>query len=267
MARRKQQKGLLSMYEGLTAEFQARIDRVGLFIRHPSVEGAAHEGVLKDFLRTYLPHPYAVSRGAMWDANTGESSGECDILVYDVREPPIYREADFIVVPPSSVRVVVEVKTTFPVGPKVWGDAIKKVRRIQQVAKTESPEGVPVFLFAFREGTPVRPGRRWMIVRNLAPVVSENVPSVICVLGKTVLLNKGAFSRAHRQEGTLELTIIEPTRQRIPAPEPFLIFFVLLLRQLERQHGHLSLGQAINRGMDAFEGRVSDVGVVHLEIV
>jgi len=267
-AKTRQASELARLYEGLTQEFLARIRRVSLFLRHPFLEGAAHENILREFLRSYLPEPLGVSRGAIWDVAQQVSSGECDILIYDRRFPVAFRETDFVVVIPEAVLAAIEVKTVLPQSGREWEGVIEKVRQIQK-ASFRSKEGkLATFLFAFTARKQLAEGTSFLVRRALAPIVSQDLPMVTCILGRSALLNKDYLSSEVKEQDRVGLFLYktkqESTGVENIAPEPFVVFFALLLREIERGtlQGAMRLGPSINHLLDALGGRIKEKGQV-----
>jgi hypothetical protein len=263
---------LARLYEGLTQEFLARIRRVSLFLRHPFLEGAAHENILREFLRSYLPEPLGVSRGAIWDARQQVSSGECDILIYDRQFPVAFRETDFVVVLPEAALAVIEVKTVLPQSGKEWQGVIAKVRQVQKASSRRNEGKLATFLFAFTARKQLLEGTSFLLGRALAPIVSKDLPMVTCVLGRSALLNKAYLSSNLEGQDRVGLFLYK-TKQDTPkgeyiAPEPFIVFFALLLREIERGNlqGVMRLGQSIDQLMDALGDRIEEEGQVFFEV-
>ncbi len=251
---------LVSMYGGLTDEFLARIGRVRHFIRHPFLEGAAHEAILRDFLRTYLPEPYGVSRGAVWNPETRESTGECDILMYNRTFPVIFRETDFVVVRPSAAVALVEVRTALPEDRRDWENIIKKIRRIHQTTMTDGKRDLAVFLFVFMVHKPLETRSTWQIDPEFDPIEGKDFPDVVCILGDSVLVGPDLFSPTSAKGNEVRLVSFrfdERKGSHALAPEPFMLFFALLMQEIEKKspHGQLQLGPATKTYLDALQGR------------
>lgn len=122
----------LTGYAGLVGEtFAARIDLLGTVLQgahHPST-GRYKERLLINTIRDFLPR--SVEVGTVFVLFPHEDSDppaggkhhdplnqcaftvsrQCDVLVFDSYSyPPVFRDGDFVVVRPESVRAVIEVK-------------------------------------------------------------------------------------------------------------------------------------------------------------
>ena len=124
--------GDLTSYAALIGEsFASRINLPAQIIRdahHPSL-GRYKERLLMTFLSEFIPRRYDVGTGFVlfpterlfesgiqkdYDFLSGSDhvvSRQCDIIVYDANEfPTVFRDGEFVIVRPESVRSIVEVK-------------------------------------------------------------------------------------------------------------------------------------------------------------
>lgn len=91
----------------IAAELASLSERVRFIIDHGPSVGTYRENLLQNSLRKHLPERYHVATGFIFDLPK-----QIDILIYDrVDYAPIFREGDLVIVPPESVRAVIEVKT------------------------------------------------------------------------------------------------------------------------------------------------------------
>ena len=122
---------LPAYWDGIADALGARLSASKKYLRHPAT-GISAEGYVKDLLREYLPHRYAVETGFIINA-TGERSPHLDIIVADTfHVPPLCSEPNYKVFAAESVCAVIEV-TTSPRGkekgtPKFEKDIIKLSR-------------------------------------------------------------------------------------------------------------------------------------------
>lgn len=125
-------RGDLTAYAGMIGEeFSSKVNRLAQIIgmsHEPSV-GKYKESLLRSCIEQFMPKRYSVGTGFI--AFTGESplreqagdnidlmnlkehyvSHQLDIIVFDDHNyPPIFRDAEFVVVRPEAVRAVIEVK-------------------------------------------------------------------------------------------------------------------------------------------------------------
>lgn len=113
--------------------FSSKIDLLEKIIKgnhYPSL-GKYKERLLADIIKSYIPKKFEVGNGFVLfvheatderkskagfdDLNMGSFivSRECDLIIYDsANVPVIFRDGEFVVVRPESVRAVVEVKGT-----------------------------------------------------------------------------------------------------------------------------------------------------------
>lgn len=104
--------------------FEKRIDLLTRLIhaKHEPSLGGYKERLLADALRQSIPKKFEVGTGfvafpnSKTDSATSsihEISRQLDVIVFDSHEyAPVFRDGDFVVVPPRSVRAIVEVKST-----------------------------------------------------------------------------------------------------------------------------------------------------------
>jgi len=113
------------------ASFSSRVDLLQKVIQgahYPSL-GRYKERLLAQYIRDYIPQRFSVGTGFVLfphedtdppggvenhdplNKSAFSISHQCDILVYDSNQiPPVFRDDDFVVVRPESVRAVIEVK-------------------------------------------------------------------------------------------------------------------------------------------------------------
>jgi len=88
--------------------------RVRHFVGHRYTLGVAREAILRGVLINQTPIPLQVGTGFI--AIPGPplaTSKQCDILVFDPsRRQPLYRQHEFVVIPPSAAKMIIEVRAT-----------------------------------------------------------------------------------------------------------------------------------------------------------
>lgn len=99
-------------YESLAQELHAMKSRARDLIGsvHWPSDGAWKESIFKSVLRRHLPPNIGMGSGFVVDS--GWTSNQLDVIVYDNRHPVLFRDGDFVVVAPQSVKGIIEVKTT-----------------------------------------------------------------------------------------------------------------------------------------------------------
>ncbi|HHQ6631960.1 TPA: DUF6602 domain-containing protein [Serratia fonticola] len=91
----------------IAGELESLSERVRFIIDHGPSVGMYRENLLQSTLRKHLPERYHIATGFIFGLNK-----QIDILIYDrVDYAPVFREGDLVIVPPESVRAVIEVKT------------------------------------------------------------------------------------------------------------------------------------------------------------
>ena len=110
------------LHEYFHDDWQARAERfskaldmemgwIEQFVAHAPTVGSHYETILRDLLSEYLPGSVRVGNGFIFDAMRRRCSPQLDILVYsDIDESPIYRRGEFLIVQPSAVVGISEVK-------------------------------------------------------------------------------------------------------------------------------------------------------------
>lgn len=92
----------------IASELAALSERVRYIIDHGPTVGTYRESLLQNVLKKHLPERYHVATGFIYGLGN-----QIDILIYDrVDYAPLFREGDLVIVPPESVRAVIEVKTS-----------------------------------------------------------------------------------------------------------------------------------------------------------
>lgn len=91
----------------IASELTSLSERIRTIISHGSTVGTYREKILQHSLQKHLPERYHVGTGFVYGLDK-----QIDILVYDrIDYAPMFRENDLVIVPPESVRAIIEVKT------------------------------------------------------------------------------------------------------------------------------------------------------------
>ena len=93
--------------------FLAAKDRISHLLRtQKHASGIYREALLKELFQAMLPSGVSVDSGFIYAFDVIPPSGQLDIIVWDSgRHAPVFRNADFVIVPPESVIVVLSVKS------------------------------------------------------------------------------------------------------------------------------------------------------------
>lgn len=103
----KQRENQRKFSATIANELASLSERVRYIISHGPTVGTYRENLLQNTLKKHLPERYHVATGFIFDLPR-----QIDILIYDrVDYSPVFREGDLVIVPPESVRAVIEVKT------------------------------------------------------------------------------------------------------------------------------------------------------------
>lgn len=66
-------------------------------------------------INRFLPEKYKIASGfvirPMQDYGEHQASRQIDLMIYDNESPIIFKEGDFVIATPDSVRAIIEVKT------------------------------------------------------------------------------------------------------------------------------------------------------------
>ncbi len=98
---------------GVAQEFQARVSRMQVFVKHNLSSGNANEIILREFLSAHAAGNYHVGQGFICiPSEDNKVSRQCDILIYNQNDfPLVYSDGPIKVVWPQSAGMVIEVKT------------------------------------------------------------------------------------------------------------------------------------------------------------
>jgi len=83
-------------------------------VNHHGEDGNYRELVLRNIIRRFLPNNLSIGTGFVIsnDEEGAKRSTQIDILIYDNSYPLLFKEGDFIITTPQSVKAIIEVKTT-----------------------------------------------------------------------------------------------------------------------------------------------------------
>lgn len=101
---------LNAFWASITNELKAIEERVNNLIKsqHKPSSGLHREHILKNVIDRHLPEVYKTCTGFIFDGN--RCSTQIDILVIDGQGFTYVKEGDLVIVPPSAVRAIIEVK-------------------------------------------------------------------------------------------------------------------------------------------------------------
>jgi hypothetical protein len=97
-----------------TREILAIKDRVRHLIEHWGEDGKYKEAVLKTIIQRFIPAKFVIANGFVVKQTNMRGKHLCstqiDLLIYDNSFPILFKEGDFVIVTPDSVRAIIEVK-------------------------------------------------------------------------------------------------------------------------------------------------------------
>ena len=156
-------------------ELQNKLKQARCMIpNHMPSLGFIAEAILRDFLKTVLPHKVTIGQGFV--EYNGELSYQCDIILYDaINYAPLYSCGDIIVVPRESVFAVIEVKTS--IDAKRFSDTMDAFNRLTQLGLTKK------FLFIY-DGCKISTLRKYFLSKYVDQDDFECLPDAIVSLNK-----------------------------------------------------------------------------------
>ena len=105
---------LIEYHKTTSRELLALTNKVRNFVTPRGEDGRYKEAVLKNVIKRFLPGKYEMGTGFVvkQTKNRGEhlSSWQLDLIIYDNESPILFKEGDFVILTPDSVRAIIEVK-------------------------------------------------------------------------------------------------------------------------------------------------------------
>jgi len=101
---------LTAYHATLRDELDAVRNRIRHLVTHWPTDGSFKEAALRAVLRRHLPQSVVIGRGFIVDSQ--RSSTEIDILITNGNKPTLFKDGDLLIVSPSAVEAVIEVKTS-----------------------------------------------------------------------------------------------------------------------------------------------------------
>ena len=173
---------------GVAMEFEARVNRMRVFVKHNLSSGNANEVILREFLSAHTSGNFCVSQGFICTlADGGKASKQCDILVYNQSDyPPIHSDGSIKIVWPESANMVIEVKTAFD--KKDIETALENIASAKELNRR-----LVGIIFAFNSP------RLSTVIANLQkyqkPVDNECLPNAILLLDKGIIIHRWGIPR------------------------------------------------------------------------
>lgn len=100
-------------YESINGELIAIKDRIRSLIGDANwgEDGRYREAILKNVISRFLPKKYSIGTGFVINKNK-EITKQIDIIIYDNSSPVLFSEGDFVIVLASTVKAIIEVKSS-----------------------------------------------------------------------------------------------------------------------------------------------------------
>lgn len=105
---------IIEYHKATTRELLALTNKVRELISHWGEDGRYKEAVFKNILRRFLPDKYLIGTGFVVKQTDLRdqhlSSKQLDLIIYDNGSPLLFKEGDFVILTPDSVRGIIEIK-------------------------------------------------------------------------------------------------------------------------------------------------------------
>ncbi len=160
------------------------------FATHRPSAGENREGMVKSFLREYLPGKYAISSGLIL-SKEGEFSNQADIVITDrMSNAPLFGYVNKKIWLAESIYSFIEVKTQLT--PSTLDDSIKKCKRFKELPRNfaadfgqqKIKESLFV-LWAFEGPSPEKIKEN--VANKLLNIPQDKQPDFIVVPGSTIV--------------------------------------------------------------------------------
>lgn len=168
---------LKKYWQSITQELDAVKNRVRYLIgdRHWPTEGGYKEVALRNVIRRHLPDNFQVCSGFVVAENN--VSSQIDLLIIDNLAFTLFKEGDLVIVTPSAVSGIVEVKTACAGRSEIDRSLIKLAENAKLCEQTPVERNFWAGLFVF-EG---RRGQYAPLLQGLSTAFSETGYRLDCV--------------------------------------------------------------------------------------
>jgi len=120
-------------YKNVQQKVLVQRDIIRSLLKDPQIIGDYYEAIIRDAIKESIPSSFAVRRGVIL-SETGETSRECDIIIYNKSEyGPLFMSGDIVVLKPEAVRAVIQVKGTLNL--ENFKDAIANMAAVNNLRK------------------------------------------------------------------------------------------------------------------------------------
>lgn len=174
---------LLNYCLSIAQEFEARLNRIRVFIKHNLTSGTANEIILRDFLASHSPKDFFVGQGFICDPSLeNKVSKQCDILVYQQSSyPVVYEDGPIKIVWPDSARMVIEIKTNLA------GNSIKSaIENIEAARKVSIHTKGIIFAFSSARLETILQHMK----KHLRSISSNHIPTAILLFNDGLIIHQ-----------------------------------------------------------------------------
>ena len=98
-------------YSHLKEELFAQREQLRALTRQSKIQGDFSEALMRDFLTKFIADKFAVKHGILYDDGKDETSKECDIIIYEKDNKPLFEFGDLVIARPEDVRFVIQIKS------------------------------------------------------------------------------------------------------------------------------------------------------------
>ena len=87
---------------------------INIRVNHHGEDGNYREAILRNVIKRFLPSNISIGTGFIISNKNNEikRTTQIDIILYDNTHPLLFKEGDFIIATPKSIKAIIEVKTT-----------------------------------------------------------------------------------------------------------------------------------------------------------
>ena len=118
-------------YRNVQRKVLVQRDIICSLLKDPQIIGDYYEAIIRDAVKASISESFSVGRGVIL-AETGQSSRECDVVIYNAAEyGPLFVSGDIVVLSPESVRCVIQVKGT--ISNESLSDAIVNLSHVNKL--------------------------------------------------------------------------------------------------------------------------------------
>ncbi|MFC1846566.1 DUF6602 domain-containing protein [Chloroflexota bacterium] len=120
-------------YRNVQQKVLVQRDIIRSLLKDPQIIGDYYEAIIRDAIKESISASFAVRRGVIL-SETGDTSRECDIIIYNTAEyGPLFLSGDIVVLNPEAVRAVIQVKGTLNL--ENFKDAIANLATVNSLRK------------------------------------------------------------------------------------------------------------------------------------